>query len=169
LNKLLNKFLGEWKNNQAHGKGKFYHADGDIFDGEWKNDKANGHGVYTHVNGAKYEGNWKDDLQHGHGKEAWADGSTYEGEYKLGKKHGKGRLKKLFYFFLSRKINDRINIFLLFYCIFYYSFMTIFIQFLKAIMSGMMARDITVIGRIIKLAEKGFIIGQMVGHMMAIG
>ena len=42
--------------NKAHGKGKFYHVDGDIFDGEWENDKANGYGVYIHVNGAKYEG-----------------------------------------------------------------------------------------------------------------
>ena len=25
--------IGEWKNNKAEGKGKFYHVDGDIFDG----------------------------------------------------------------------------------------------------------------------------------------
>jgi hypothetical protein len=49
-------------NNKAHGKGKFWHVDGDVFDGQWKDDKANGYGVYTHVNGAKYEGHWKDDL-----------------------------------------------------------------------------------------------------------
>jgi hypothetical protein len=64
--------LGEWMNNKAQGKGKFFHVDGDIFEGsflinnvfkgEWNEDKANGFGVYTHVNGARYEGNWKDDL-----------------------------------------------------------------------------------------------------------
>ena len=28
----------------VHGKGKFYHADGDIFEGEWKNDLYHGKG-----------------------------------------------------------------------------------------------------------------------------
>jgi len=28
---------GEWKNNKAHGKGKFYHIDGDIFEGFYLN------------------------------------------------------------------------------------------------------------------------------------
>ena len=27
--------IGEWKENKAHGKGKFWHVDGDIFEGEW--------------------------------------------------------------------------------------------------------------------------------------
>ena len=49
----------------VHGKGKFYHADGDIFEGEWKNDKITGYGVYYHTNGAKYEGEWLNDNQHG--------------------------------------------------------------------------------------------------------
>lgn len=45
----------------AHGQGRFWHADGDIYDGEWAFDKAHGYGIYTYVNGAKYEGNWVDD------------------------------------------------------------------------------------------------------------
>ena len=45
-----------WKEGKAHGRGKFWHADGDVYDGEWKEDKAHGYGVYIHVNGAKYEG-----------------------------------------------------------------------------------------------------------------
>jgi hypothetical protein len=32
----------------ANGKGKFWHADGDIYDGEWIDDKANGYGTYLH-------------------------------------------------------------------------------------------------------------------------
>jgi len=58
--------------------------------GQWKEDKAHGYGVYIHVNGAKYEGQWKDDLQDGYGVETWTDGSKYEGHYKAGKKHGQG-------------------------------------------------------------------------------
>ncbi len=36
------KYEGEWRNNKANGKGKFWHADGDVYEGEWKDDKANG-------------------------------------------------------------------------------------------------------------------------------
>ena len=36
------------KDDKAHGKGTFYHVDGDIFEGHWIEDKA-----------AKYEGEWK--------------------------------------------------------------------------------------------------------------
>jgi len=54
--------LGQWKDNRAHGHGKFIHVDGDIYEGNWVNDKANGYGTYIHVNGARYEGQWKDDL-----------------------------------------------------------------------------------------------------------
>jgi len=55
------RYEGEWRDNKANGKGKFWHADGDIYDGEWFDDKANGQGEYTHTNGAKYEGTWKND------------------------------------------------------------------------------------------------------------
>ena len=56
------KYEGEWQNNKANGRGKFWHADGDIYEGDWQDDKANGFGVYIHVNGARYEGYWKNDL-----------------------------------------------------------------------------------------------------------
>ena len=29
---------GEWRENRAHGKGRFVHVDGDIYDGFWAND-----------------------------------------------------------------------------------------------------------------------------------
>lgn len=47
---------------KAHGKGKFIHLDGDVYEGDWRNDRANGHGVYQHQNGARYEGDWRNDL-----------------------------------------------------------------------------------------------------------
>jgi len=31
--------------NKSHGKGKFWHTDGDIYEGDWKNNKANGAGI----------------------------------------------------------------------------------------------------------------------------
>ena len=55
------RYEGMWQYNQACGRGKFFHTDGDIYDGEWLNNKANGHGVYTNVKGARYEGQRKED------------------------------------------------------------------------------------------------------------
>ena len=34
------KYDGEWANDKANGKGKFWHADGDYYEGYWVNDKA---------------------------------------------------------------------------------------------------------------------------------
>ena len=71
------RYEGEWFNNQANGKGKFWHVTGDIYQGNWVDDKANGFGVYDHVDGARYIGEWKDDKQEGYGNETFADGSNY--------------------------------------------------------------------------------------------
>lgn len=40
------KYEGEWFDNRANGKGKFWHADGDVYEGNWRDDKANGYGLY---------------------------------------------------------------------------------------------------------------------------
>ena len=34
------KYEGYWKNDKAHGKGKFYHVEGDVYDGDWAQDKV---------------------------------------------------------------------------------------------------------------------------------
>jgi hypothetical protein len=46
-----------------------------VYEGEWKDDKAHGYGKYMHTDGAQYEGYWKEDKQHGKGKETWPDGA----------------------------------------------------------------------------------------------
>ena len=56
------KYIGDWKDDKANGKGKLYHASGDIYEGEWKNDKACGKGIYIHKDGSKYDGEWKNDM-----------------------------------------------------------------------------------------------------------
>lgn len=50
------KYVGEWRQGKAEGKGVFFHANGDIFEGSFKADKANGFGTYTHKTGQKYSG-----------------------------------------------------------------------------------------------------------------
>lgn len=54
----------------ANGKGRLYHANGDIYDGvwfckiikDWEDHKSKGYGIYIHSDGARYEGNWNNDL-----------------------------------------------------------------------------------------------------------
>lgn len=31
------RYEGEFHNGMPHGKGKFIHADGDVYDGDWNN------------------------------------------------------------------------------------------------------------------------------------
>ena len=57
------------------GRGKLYHASGDLYEGEFVNDMAQGFGIYKHANGSKYVGYWNQDKQHGFGKEKWNDSS----------------------------------------------------------------------------------------------
>lgn len=39
-------YQGSWEFGQAHGYGRFIHANGDQYIGGWKNDKLCGWGVY---------------------------------------------------------------------------------------------------------------------------
>ena len=47
------------------------HEDGDVYEGYWKDDKAHGFGKYTHNDGAVYIGFWNEDKQEGTGLETW--------------------------------------------------------------------------------------------------
>ena len=48
-------YEGEWKDNHAHGHGKFTHSIGDIYEGDWVRDKACGYGVYKSIStGGQY-------------------------------------------------------------------------------------------------------------------
>ena len=63
------KYVGEWRDGKAEGKGTFFHSNGDLFEGDFKQDKANGQGTYKHKSGQTYQGGWVDDLQEGEGTE----------------------------------------------------------------------------------------------------
>ena len=41
-----------------NGIGRCIFADGDVYVGEWKDDAAHGLGDYEHKNGRKYVGQW---------------------------------------------------------------------------------------------------------------
>ena len=84
------KYEGMFENNQRHGKGTYYYANGDKYVGMWKNGKAHGKGTFYWADGEKYVGMWENDQKHGKGTYYWADGDRYEGDWKNDKKHGKG-------------------------------------------------------------------------------
>ena len=63
------KFVGNWRNNIRHGKGKIYEKKSLIFSGIWKNNLRNGIGQKYKNGSMVYDGVWKDDEKHGFGKE----------------------------------------------------------------------------------------------------
>ena len=67
-------YVGYWKAGMAHGKGWFFHGDGDINKGDWVEGKMNGQGTYLHVHGQKYVGHFYDDTKSGYAEESWPDG-----------------------------------------------------------------------------------------------
>ena len=83
------KYIGYFKNNKAHGYGKFI-AGKDIYQGEFENDGASGYGIFDNGDETTYEGYWINDSQETYGIEKWKDGSVYMGEYLKGKKNGIG-------------------------------------------------------------------------------
>ncbi|CAD7935747.1 unnamed protein product [Amoebophrya sp. A25] len=84
------KYVGEWHDDKAHGKGQLDYASGaDHYCGEWKENRCDGFGVYIHGETIFY-GEWKNDRQQGHGVESWGEGSKFEGRFENGVKNGHG-------------------------------------------------------------------------------
>ena len=106
-------YVGEIKNNEITGNGKYYFPTGTIYSGEllnglrhgfgrfespnedinyegnWKNGLKNGHGIMK-KKGSVYEGNWKDGSIDGKGKLTWKSGNIYKGDFRNGKIDGDG-------------------------------------------------------------------------------
>jgi hypothetical protein len=45
--------LGDWIDGKMHGWGKYFYADGGVYEGEWCDGKMHGKGVYVFPNGNK--------------------------------------------------------------------------------------------------------------------
>ena len=59
---------GRRKGHYRHGRGRFYYADGGMYDGDWKNGSMHGVGTLYYANGqVAYEGEWFEDQFHGRG------------------------------------------------------------------------------------------------------
>ena len=75
------KYVGEWKDNKAHGQGTFTSVNGDKYVGEIRDHKRHGQGTYTRANGDKYVGEFSDDKRHGQGTLYAADGTILQEGY----------------------------------------------------------------------------------------
>ncbi len=87
------KYDGEWKDNQRHGKGILYYSKSHEYAGDWLNNKKEGTGNESWPNGDYYIGVYKNDLFNGQGSYYYnSTGDKYDGEWKNMRKHGKGIL-----------------------------------------------------------------------------
>ena len=83
-------YIGEVLNGFRHGFGKFESKKEELsYEGNWKNGLKNGFGTMK-KKGSTYEGNWKDGFIDGKGKLKWKSGNVYKGDFKLGKMDGNG-------------------------------------------------------------------------------
>ena len=83
-------YIGEVLNGFRHGFGKFESNKEEIsYEGNWKNGLKNGFGIMK-KKGSIYEGNWKDGFIDGKGKLKWKSGNVYKGDFKMGKMDGNG-------------------------------------------------------------------------------
>eukprot|EP00761_Pharyngomonas_kirbyi_P008119 gb/GECH01008130.1/.p1 GENE.gb/GECH01008130.1/~~gb/GECH01008130.1/.p1 ORF type:complete len:146 (+),score=41.61 gb/GECH01008130.1/:1-438(+) len=74
-------YVGEFKEDKMHGKGKITYSNGSYYDGEWNNNKYEGQGTYCWTDGSWYEGQWKDNKMHGKGTYHSKDGRSWHGEF----------------------------------------------------------------------------------------
>ena len=98
IDSLGNKYIGEWKNDQFHGKGEiegngiFYSTkNGYNYTGEFRHNKFNGKGILIYDDNTSYEGNFSEGYMNGEGNILFQDGSYYIGTFKNNNYNGKGK------------------------------------------------------------------------------
>ena len=84
------RYHGEIRNGQPHGRGVYTWAGGDQYEGDFVNNKRTGRGVYTWAEGGRYEGDFVNGKRTGRGVYTWADGGRYQGDFINGKRTGRG-------------------------------------------------------------------------------
>ena len=81
---------GEWLDGDFHGRGVRIFANGNRYEGDYVKDKRTGRGVFRWPSGLRYRGDFRDNKQTGHGIYTWPNGNRYEGGFVDGEFHGQG-------------------------------------------------------------------------------
>jgi hypothetical protein len=85
-------YLGEIKDNKAHGFGIAIMESGNRYEGEWLEGKKDGSGTYIYKNGEKFVGRFENDKRNGLGSYHWLNGDVYNGGWKNDKRDGQGEI-----------------------------------------------------------------------------
>ena len=80
VGQYIQKYIGEWKDGESHGRGTYFWASGDKYEGEWKRGLRDGQGTMTFKNGDTYMGGWKDGFYEGQGTWFFSNGRKIVGE-----------------------------------------------------------------------------------------
>jgi hypothetical protein len=92
LSKSQPRYIGDWRDNKRHGKGRFIWPDGSVYDGDWENDLRHGRGLLELSNGFNYEGSWYRNVMEGKGSCIFPSGQCYQGTFKSGLRDGRGSI-----------------------------------------------------------------------------
>ena len=82
-------YVGDYKHNARHGKGKETWGNGDEYEGTLEDGKSHGHGTYTFADGRVYTGGFRQGIWHGRGVLACSDHRddrhrfSYEGDFSI--------------------------------------------------------------------------------------
>jgi len=82
------RYLGQFKDGAAHGRGTITFSDGSIYTGQFENGEISGQGTMVFPDGSEYVGQFKDGMIHGQGTYTLPDGSRYVGMFKSDHFHG---------------------------------------------------------------------------------
>lgn len=83
-------YIGEFKNNFFHGKGKETFSDNTVYEGMFSNGLREGEGKYIYSDSSYYTGNFKNNQYNGNGTFKWKDGRFFIGSWKNNQMNGKG-------------------------------------------------------------------------------
>lgn len=77
-------YIGYFKNNWAHGKGKKIFLNGNVHEGEFKSGFLTGQGTLVKKNGEKYRGGFRVGKFHGSGHLTYPSGTEFIGQFSKG-------------------------------------------------------------------------------------
>jgi hypothetical protein len=88
--KLKREYTGDWVEDERHGRGTLFSANGDRYDGFWICGNPQGDGRMIYANEDIYEGQWHEGKRNGYGVLTKKNGDHFEGHWVNDKREGQG-------------------------------------------------------------------------------